>query len=208
MDILPPTPWPHPSDRELLPGLHAGEEAAFRAFVRRFCDPMYYVALRLLGNAEDTREVVQEAFFNAFRGLPDFDEHSRLSTWLHRIVVNAALRFLEKRAKTPQHSIEALLPHFTDGEHHTVEPRAPEIGVEEILAKRELHAAVHRCIAELPEIYRTVVLLRDIEGYSTAAAAELLAITEMVVKTRLHRGRQALRTLLEPEFREGRHELP
>ncbi|VTT98048.1 rna polymerase sigma factor : RNA polymerase sigma factor, sigma-70 family OS=Planctomyces limnophilus (strain ATCC 43296 / DSM 3776 / IFAM 1008 / 290) GN=Plim_3811 PE=4 SV=1: Sigma70_r2: Sigma70_r4_2 [Gemmataceae bacterium] len=207
MDMTPPSNRPQPTEGELLPALRAGEEEAFEAFVRRFCDPMYYVARRILRNDEDTRDAVQEAFLSAFRGLDGFDGRSKLSTWVHRIVINAALKKLRAVQRAEQ-SIEPLLPHFTDGEHHATEPAAWGASVEELTCRAELRALVHRRIDQLPESYRTVILLRDIEGLDTEEAAAMLGTSVLVVKTRLHRARQALRTLLEPDLKGGGHELP
>lgn len=208
MDMVPPSSAPTLTDRELLPRLRAGEEQAFEAFARRFCDPMYYVARRLLRNEEDTRDVVQDAFLQAFRSLHKFEGRSELKTWLHRIVVNAALMKLRGRKNQPERSIDDWLPRFAADEHHLVEPACFDSRLEEMLQKRELRTAVLEAIDKLPAIYRTVVLLRDIEEVDTEETARLLDVGEGVVRTRLHRGRQALRTLLEPLFREGTHELP
>lgn len=208
MNMAPPTTRPQPSDPDLLAGLRAGEEAAFEAFVRRFCDPMYYVARRLVGTDVDAADVMQEAFLLAFRGMSRFDGRAALATWLHRIVVNAAIQKLRTAARRPTLPLDAFLPHFDDTDHHAIEPVAIQASVEQLLARKELKAVVHAQIERLPESYRTVVLLRDIEGMSTEDVAEVLGVTVAVVKTRLHRARQALRTLLDPHFREGGHDLP
>ena len=208
MNMTPPTNQPQPTEGELLPGLQAGEEAAFEAFVRRFCDPMYYVAKRILRNDEDTRDAIQEAFLQAFRGMEKFEGRSQLSTWLHRIVINAALKKLRSVQRSGEQSIEPLLPHFCEGEHHGTEPVAWQSSVEEIATRKELKAIVHRRIGELPESYRTVILLRDIEGLDTEETAKMLGTSTLVIKTRLHRARQALRTLLEPDLKGDNHELP
>ena len=201
MDMLSPTSVPQPNTSELLPGLRAGEEQAFEAFVRRFCDPMFYVAKRILRNDEDAREAMQEAFLSAFRGLANFAGQAELSTWLHRIVINAALRKLRSRDQAAEQSIERLLPHFTDDEHHQQAPQQGETSVEALLQRKEMQSLVRQQIDQLPDSYRTVVLLRDIEGLNTEETAAMLGITTLLVKTRLHRARQALRTLLEPYFK-------
>ena len=99
--------------------------------------------------------------------------------------------------------IETLLPHFGDDEHQLDSPGlwkdAPESG----LQRQEARELVHNCLNKLPEIYRTVLLLRDIEGMDTEETARLLDTSPGVVKTRLHRARQALRTLLDPHFLRG-----
>lgn len=201
MDMVPPNNRPLLPDEEILPGLQAGEQAAFEAFVRRFCDPMYYIAQRILRNEEDTRDVMQDAFLRAFRAIHQFEGRSQLSTWLRRIVINAALKKLKANQRHSSQSIDELLPQFGADEHHTREFTLLESTVEELVNRREIRLLVHRRIQELPEIYRMVVLLRDIEGLSTEETAEILETSVMVIKTRLHRARQALRTLLEPDLK-------
>lgn len=191
------------SEEALLAALRAGEDVAFTAFAHQHAGPMLAVARRIVGNEEDARDALQEAFLSAFKAIKTFEGGSRLSTWLHRIVVNAALMKLRSRKRAQERSIEDLLPKFlSDG--HPVTPAAAwrETGDSEA-QKKENRMLVRAAIEELPEIYRTVLLLRDIEEMSTEETAEVLGINNNAVKTRLHRARQALRTLLDPRFREG-----
>jgi RNA polymerase sigma-70 factor (ECF subfamily) len=187
----------------LLAGMQAGDDGAFEACVRTYCGRMLVIARRILGNEADAEDAVQDAFASAFKGIGRFHGLSSLGTWLHRIVVNAALGRLRSRQRHPEQSIEDLLPHFGEGEHQLNPPvpwkAAPDTGVE-VQEAREL---VHSCIGRLPESYRTVLVLRDIEGLDTEETARLLELSAGVVKTRLHRARQALRTLLDPHFRRG-----
>jgi RNA polymerase sigma-70 factor (ECF subfamily) len=134
----------------------------------------------------------------AFRALPRFEGQSRLSTWLHRIVVNAALMKLRRARARPEEPIEPLLPGFHADGHAAVEYRAWEEGADRMLERAELRARVRAAIDRLPERYRTVLVLRDIEELGTGEVARLLGVTPNAVKIRLHRARQALRGLLEP----------
>lgn len=187
-------------DAGLLDRLRAGNEEAYEELVRTNGGRMLAVARRLLPNEEDARDAVQEAFLLAFRALPRFESGCRLSTWLHRIVVNAALMKLRSRRRHPEGSIEELLPRFdTDG--HRTPGDVPERNLEDVkLEQNELSQVVRRCIAQLPERYRTVLVLRDIEELSTEEACELLGLSRDAVKTRLHRARQALRSHLQTEL--------
>jgi RNA polymerase sigma-70 factor (ECF subfamily) len=164
---------------------------------------MLAVARRMLRDEDAARDAVQEAFLLAFRGLARFDGRSRLSTWLHRIVVNAALMKLRSRRAHPEESIEPLLPTFREDGHSTIEysewPERPD----HELARAELRGIVRAAIDRLPETYRTILLLRDIEELGTAEVAELLGVTSNAVKIRLHRARQALRELLDPGMKRG-----
>jgi len=161
---------------------------------------MLATARRLLRSDDDAADAVQEAFLSAFRSIDRFQGNSRLSTWLHRIVVNACLMKLRATARVPEVSIETLLPAFNSWGHHVRGvPGWRKLPVEELLAD-ETRALVRRCIDMLPEDFRTILLLRDIEELSTEEAAGVLDITAGTAKVRLHRARQALRALLEPHF--------
>jgi RNA polymerase sigma-70 factor (ECF subfamily) len=187
----------------LLARMQAGDEDAFEACVRAYSGQLLVVARRILSHEEDARDALQDAFLSAFKGIGRFEGLSRIGTWLHRIVVNAALSRLRSRQRRPEKSIEDLLPHFGEGEHQLVPPTPWKATPVAILERQELRELVQRCISQLPETYRIVLVLRDIEGLSTEEAAQMLDTTIGVIKTRLHRARQALRALLDPYFREG-----
>ena len=191
-------------DDGLLPRLRNGEPEAFEALVRSQTPRLLAVARRLLRNDEDAKDAVQEAFISAFRSLESFEGDSQISTWLHRIAVNACLMKLRSRRRKPEESIEALLPTFLEDGHHTINPREWRDSADRLLERGEDRAFVRACIDELPESHRMVLILRDIEELDTAETARALGLTENVVKVRLHRARQALRSLLEPRFRRGR----
>jgi len=184
----------------LLRSLRAGDARAYEALVRTHAPQLLAVSRRILRDEEDARDVVQEAFVNAWKGLPRFAEGSRLSTWLHRIAVNAALMKLRSRRRHPEEPIEDLLPAFAE-DGHQVPPSEPWMDPADALDRKQLVAVVRQQIDRLPDTYRLVLLLRDMEGLDTAEAAEALGVSENAVKLRLHRARQALRTLLDPILR-------
>jgi RNA polymerase sigma-70 factor (ECF subfamily) len=196
-------------ERALVAALQAGDEAAYERLVRSHAGRMLRVARRLLADEEDARDAVQEAFGAVFRSIGSFAGEARLATWMHRIVVNAALMKLRSRRRRPEEPIDPLLPAF-DWDGHRVTPAgsaaaaaagsAPDAAAE----RNELRQLVQSAIDRLPERYRTVLVLRDIEDLDTGEVAELLGVGTGVVKTRLHRARQALRTLLDPELRANR----
>ena len=121
----------------------------------------------MLRNEEDARDAVQEAFLSAFKALAGFDGHCQLVTWLHRIAVNAALMKLRRARRRPESPIEELLPDFDETGHHlcSIEPWRPEPLAE--LEPEEVRSSVRAAIDQLPDSYRTVLLLRDIEEMST-----------------------------------------
>ena len=188
------------SEAQLLAGLRRGEDAAFEQIVRQYSGRLLSVAQRLLGNEHDAQDALQEAFFSAFKAIGQFTGAAKLSTWLHRIVVNAALMKLRSRRRKPEESIEELLPRFDAQGEWASRVTSWETPSDVLLQRQETRALVRRCIDRLPDTYRTVLLLRDIEELDTEETADLLGITPNAVKIRLHRARQALRTLLEREL--------
>lgn len=187
-------------EASLVAALRTGDASAFEQVVRQFGGRMLSVARQLLGNDEDAQDAVQDAFIAVFRSLPSFEGRSSLATWLHRIVVNAALMKLRKRRRLPEQSIEQLLPTFLDDGHQAQPaPRWSDPAFAS-LQSEETRQQVRKCIDCLPETHRTVLLLRDIQELDTETVASLLEISADNVKVRLHRARQALRTLLDPVF--------
>jgi RNA polymerase sigma-70 factor (ECF subfamily) len=205
MSTTTPSPAaPPPDETRLIAALRAGDQAAFAALVRTHGGRLLAVAKRLLRDEDDARDALQDAFLSAFRAIDGFQEGARLSTWLHRIVVNAALMKLRARKRRPEDPIEELLPRFLEDGHRNIadNPDSPwAVPAETLLQRAEARALVRDAIDRLPEGYRTVLLLRDIEDLSTEEAARLLQTTPNAVKVRLHRARQALRTLLDSHFR-------
>lgn len=185
---------------ELLAALRRSESAAYETFVGRFAGRMLSTARRFLGCEQDCHDAVQEAFISAFQAIDSFEGNSKLGTWLHRILVNVCLMKLRSRSRRHEMSIEDLLPGFDSTGHHTRTVPRWRQPADEQLQSREMQSLVRHCIDRLPDDYRGVLLLRDIEELSTEEAAMVLDITPGAVKTRLHRARQALRTLLEPHF--------
>lgn len=190
------------AERQLLEALRAGEGAAYETLVREYTPRLLAVARRYLRNEEDARDAVQEGFLLAYRGLEKFHGDSRVSTWLHRIVVNACLMRLRSRRRKPEESIEELLPGFLEDGHQAEPAESWKGKAEDRIDSRQARERVREAIGELPASYRTVLLLRDIEGLDTEETAKALELTPGAVKTRLHRARQALRGLLDPHFRE------
>jgi RNA polymerase sigma-70 factor (ECF subfamily) len=186
----------------LVAALRAGDEAAYERVVRLYSPRLLASARRILRNEEDARDAVQDAFLSAFKSLDRFEGQSLFSTWLHRIGVNAALMKLRSRQRKPERPVSDLLPKFLE-DGHQADPAVPWEPAEKLLERQETRELVRRSIDTLPDSYRTVLLLRDIEGLDTEQTAEQLGVSAGVVKTRLHRARQALRTLLDEHFRRG-----
>jgi RNA polymerase sigma-70 factor (ECF subfamily) len=185
------------NDAEILASVRAGNESACEAVVRQHGGRMLAVARRFLRTEEDSADAVQDAFLSAFRSLDGFEGNAALGTWLHRILVNVCLMRLRTLSRRREVSIDDLLPTFDESGHHRCPVQAWNDQSLARLTQQETRAHVRACIDHLPSSHREVLLLRDMEGLDTEETAQLLGINAGAVKTRLHRARQALRTLLE-----------
>ena len=183
----------------LVERLRTHNEEAFETMIRQYGGRMLATARRLLGNEHDADDAVQQAFISVFKSISGFKGEAKLSTWLHRIVVNAALEQMRHRRRRPELPIDDLLPRF-DEEGRWAGDVAPQSSAREnVTDGRETQEMVRGCIERLPEVYRSFLVLRDIEELNTVEAAEMLAVTPKAAKIRLHRARQALKTLIERE---------
>jgi len=189
-------------DLDLVALAAGGDGRALGELVVRHQDRVYAVAMHLLRDPAEAEEVVQETFLAALEKLAGFRGDAAFTTWLHRVAANAALMRLRRRRRAPdglsEAPVEELLPHFdaegrmlAEGPSHDWSKRA-----DEQLADRQVRRAVEAAVQNLPEDYRIVFLLRDVEGLSSEAMAELLGTSVAAVKSRLHRARLALRAKL------------
>lgn len=180
-------------EREALARFRGGEVEAFDEFVLRYQDRLYNAVFRMSWDESETRDVLQDTFLKAFRSLGDFRGESSVGTWLHRIAVNT---FLQRRNKHRPESLEDLtLEEFqlSKREGMRLQPPTPE----EVFAEKEGRTLLENAIAKLPEEYRVVLVLRDLEDRSAAETAEMVGISVPAVKSRLHRARLFVRRELE-----------
>ncbi len=177
-----------PDQAALVARSRAGDAEAFAVLVRAHTARLLALARRLGLDGPDAEDVVQEAFLRAWRSLGRFDGRAQFSTWLHRIAVNETLRRLERRTRTER----AVAP--IDGPGAELADPAP--GPAAAAQAGAGRAEVERALAALPPALRAAVVLRDVEGLSTREAAEVLGVRERALKSRLHRGRLALRDAL------------
>jgi RNA polymerase sigma-70 factor (ECF subfamily) len=191
---------PETDEQALVERLRADDEAAYEEVVRRFSPRMLSVARRLLTQEQDAQDAVQDAFLSAFKALHSFQGDARLATWLHRIVVNAALMKLRSKRRKPEAAIDDLLPKYHEDGHRRGNGDW-RVTHDTAVQTAEIKEQVLHAIDQLPDLYREILLLRDIEELSTEETAQQLEITEGAVKTRLHRARLALRESLDPFMR-------
>jgi RNA polymerase sigma-70 factor, ECF subfamily len=183
----------------LLDCLRSGHEHAYEELVRQFGGRLLTVARRYLRSEADASDAVQNAFLHAFKSIDNFKGDSQLSTWLHRIVVNCALMHLRaarRRGEMNKVDIDDVLPRF-DTTGNWIDNGLLSAPAYLSVEAAETRTIVRKCIDLLPDNYRTVLILRDIEERDTVEAAQILNLTPSATKVRLHRAHQALKVLLE-----------
>lgn len=187
------------TDAALVERVRAGDHSAFGELARRYQSRVYRLAMRFTKSPDQALEVLQETFLNVFRKLDGFRGDSAFSSWLYRITVNTALMHLRKeRAGAPEIPIEELAPAIGPMSNDW-SARADSTTLQE-----EARALIRKAVGELPEKYRTVFLLRDVEDLSTEEVAEILELSVPTVKTRLHRARLYLRDRLAGYYEDRR----
>ncbi len=191
---LPPTA----SDAELVERLKAGDDAAYETLVRVHGPRMLSVARRYFPQEADAQDALQDAFLHVVKGIHTFEGQSKLSTWLHRVVANAALMRIRSRTRRPEEpTAPPALQGLADGR---MSARPWDLTPSAILSDKDLRDRVRSCVDRLPEGYRIVVCLKDIQGIDVDEVGRLLGLTRSTVRIRLHRGRQALREMLRDAF--------
>lgn len=178
-------------DLELVNRAQKGDVAAFSALVRRYETRVYNLAYRLLSNGDDAADVAQDSFLAAYESLKRFRGESAFYTWLYRVVVNKALAFRRARDGRREHTV-------ADGETNAINAAAGGAGPARAVEEKERAALVQGAIGSLPEEFRAVVVLRDVEGLEYEEIAEVLGVVTGTVKSRLHRGRMLVREALAP----------
>jgi len=180
-------------DDELVKRVQAGNSEAFEELVRRYEHKVYNITYRLMGNEQDASEALQDAFLRAYRFIGKFQFKSSFFTWLYRIATNVSLSKLRKREKVDIVSIDQPVNEAGD-----LSFEIPDVkyGPEKLMKQRELRAALQKAVDELAADYRSVVVLRDLEGLNNEEVSKVLDLSVAAVKSRLHRGRLVLREKL------------
>jgi RNA polymerase sigma-70 factor, ECF subfamily len=175
-------------DEQLVARAQAGDRVAFEELVRRHADRLHAVVLRLAGDRHEAEEITQEAFLRAWRGIQGFKGDARFFTWLYRIGINEARRRAQRRRGAGA---------MTSLEAHGIEPRDLGPDPERTVERTDLRAALEAAVRDLDPDDRAPLVLRDIEGLSTAQAAAIMGLGEAALKSRLHRARLAVRAAVD-----------
>ena len=191
-------------DAELLARLGTGDSAAIELLMTTYADRVYRLAFGVTRNEADAQEVVQDVFLTVFRKHASFERRSSVSSWIYRITMNAALNKRRGKRAELEISLDADLPTYRadghrEGERAYVLADWSQTPEQEVLSG-ESHAVLTRAIESLPDHYRAVLILRDVEGLSNEDVAAAVGDTVSSVKSRLHRARMAVREQLTRHF--------
>ena len=196
----PLSPKKNDPDGDLIEAIQTGDEAAFSDLVQRYERALYNFGMRVCGEPSDAEDIVQETFLNIFRYLKDFRRETKLKNWVFRIAASACFKKRRKSKFAPER--ELSLDEFLPAEEASVERQVPQwaaLPLDQVLTE-EMSRKLQAAILELPEKYRVVLVLRDMEGFSTEETAQILNITPSNVKVRLHRARLFLRDQLKSYY--------
>lgn len=193
---------PVPTDEELVERIKQGDNDSLEQLVSRYGDKVYSLVYRIVGDRHDAEDVLQDTFLNMMRSLAGFRGGSRFATWLYRVATNAALTRLRYKGKRETSESEFLDEVYSVRERTKAEGQLTDWSTdpESRLLNDEARKEMDGAIAELPEKYRVVFILRDVEGLPATEVAEVLDLSVPAVKSRLHRARLYLRNRLSDYF--------
>jgi RNA polymerase sigma-70 factor, ECF subfamily len=182
------------SDLELVNGFRSGNNACFVEIVDRYSQKAHNLALRITRNQEDAEEILQDVFVTVFNKIDKFEGKSAFSSWLYRITVNTAFMKLRKRKQSPAVSLEEISQGVQE---NWVGTRSDNADTNYISSRHELREALERAINRLPDEYKVIFVLRDVDGLSNQEVGDILNLSVPAVKSRLHRSRLMLRKKLQ-----------
>jgi RNA polymerase sigma-70 factor (ECF subfamily) len=192
---------PESDDLALVERAKAHDDHAFEELVRRYHSQVYRLALTVTKNPRDAEEVTQETFLNLYRKLDTFRGESKFSSWLYRVTANFALMRLRKQRRQPQVLLDDLLPQFYENSGKNDKPASDwSERADRQFENRELGSKINTAIADLPEKYRIILVLRDVENLSNEEIAQTLGMSVPAVKSILHRSRLFVREALSKYF--------
>jgi len=182
------------SDKELIEGFLAGNADHYVEITERYTEKVFNLAFRFTRNQEDSEEVLQDVFVTVYNKLEAFEGKAAFSSWLYRVTVNTALMLIRKRKQSPTISVEEVSPQIK--ETWTGDTSANS-DIDYISSRHELRAMLEQAVDKLPEEYKSIFLMRDVDGMSNQEVGEILGMSVAAVKSRLHRARLMLRKRLQ-----------
>ena len=194
---------PIDQDFLLIQDIQNGHQELFAELIQRYEQALYNFGMKICGQPSDAEDLVQDTFINVFKYLKSFRYETKFKNWLYRIATSICIKKRRRSKFAPER--ELSLDEFLPQDEATVEQEVPQwaaLPLDRVL-NEELGRKLRQAILELPEKYRMVLVLRDIEGFSTEACAQILNLTPANIKVRLHRARLFLRDQLKTYFKEG-----
>ncbi len=202
--VRPRARLPNLPENELLRGLQACDAASYEVLVQEYGPKIMAVARRYVANEADAADCAQNVLFQVCKNIDSYQQRSSLWYWIRGITIKQALMCLREQRRRPERSIDDLLPEFDAAGHRLEELEKRSDNPEDIVHTQDMKQFVRDAINDLPNNHRTVLLLRDIECFTTEETASILSIKVNTVKTRLHRARSALKKLLKPALGSGK----
>lgn len=187
-------------DFDLIQAINAGQTEKFHDLVKRYEQRLYNFSLRMCRNPSDAEDMIQDTFLNVFKYLKKFRYETKFKNWLYKVAASTCIKKRRKSKFAPDKelSLDEFLPGDEAGKPDNV-PQWAMLPLDKLL-NEELYSVIHQTILALPKKYRVVIVLRDIEGFSTAETAQILNLSPSNVKVRLHRARLYLRDKLKGYF--------
>ncbi|MCB0332511.1 MAG: sigma-70 family RNA polymerase sigma factor [Bdellovibrionales bacterium] len=189
-------------DKELVEAFKSGEEAAYVELVRRYTEKVHNLALRITRNESDTEEILQDVFITVHTKIGTFEGKSAFSSWLYRITANTSFMKLRQRKKHSAISIDDVNQGARD--NSWLSDRSDTCDINYMSSRHELRRELQEAVSRLPEEYRMIFILRDVDGLSNQEVGEVLNLSVPAVKSRLHRSRLMLRKKLQRYYEDYR----
>lgn len=190
------------TDAELVKGVIAREESCFEELLERYGSKVLNLAMRITRNQEDAEEILQDVFITVFTKIGSFEHKAQFSSWLYRVTMNSSFMKIRARNRRRTVSMEDVEPNIRQ---NWVGNRTELFDIDSMSSRHELREAIQKAVELLPDDYRAIFVLRDIDGLSNEAVSQVLQLSVPAVKSRLHRSRLLMREQLKSHYAEVAH---
>jgi RNA polymerase sigma-70 factor (ECF subfamily) len=191
------------TDAELVKGVIQREESCFEELLERYGSKVLNLAMRITRNQEDAEEILQDVFITVFTKIGSFEHKAQFSSWLYRVTMNSSFMKIRARNRRRTVSMEDVEPNIRQ---NWVGNRTELFDIDSMSSRHELREAIQKAVELLPEDYRAIFVLRDIDGLSNEAVSQVLQLSVPAVKSRLHRSRLLMREQLKSHYAEFAHD--